>query len=51
MTSNGRVLVVDDEPTNVDLLSRRLHRAGFEVITASNGRKAKYVFTNSLDNC
>ncbi len=33
----ARILVVDDDPQNRDLLSRRLERQGFEVATARDG--------------
>ncbi|CAN5395200.1 adenylate/guanylate cyclase domain-containing protein [soil metagenome] len=36
----GAVLVVDDSPTNRDLLSRRLARDGYAVTVAENGREA-----------
>lgn len=36
----ARILVVDDNPTNVDLLSRRLIRKGFDVDTALDGQSA-----------
>lgn len=36
----GRILVVDDNPMNVDLLSRRLTRKGFQVETALDGQTA-----------
>ena len=36
----GLVLVVDDDPANRDVLSRRLRRQGHAVQTASNGRDA-----------
>jgi signal transduction histidine kinase len=36
----GVLLVVDDDATNRDVLSRRLKRQGHEVRTASNGRDA-----------
>jgi putative two-component system response regulator len=36
----GTVLVADDEPANLTLLSRQMHRLGYEVLTASNGRMA-----------
>jgi len=36
----GRVLVVDDNADNLDMLSRRLRRRGYEVIPAENGRIA-----------
>ncbi len=37
---HGRVLVVDDNPGNLDMLARRLRRHGLVVETASNGREA-----------
>jgi putative two-component system response regulator len=33
---NARILIVDDEPTNVDLLRRLLERAGFSRIESTN---------------
>jgi CheY-like chemotaxis protein len=36
----GRVLVVDDEPSNVELIVRRLSGNGYETLTASNGHDA-----------
>lgn len=36
----GRILVVDDNESNRDVLSRRLRRSGYEVETAVDGRKA-----------
>ncbi len=36
----GRILVVDDEENNRDLLARRLHRAGHEVVAAASGEEA-----------
>jgi len=36
----GRLLVVDDEPGNRDLLRRRLEREGYTVLTAAGGREA-----------
>lgn len=36
----GRLLVVDDNEANRDMLSQRLKREGYFVETASNGRKA-----------
>jgi adenylate cyclase len=38
--SQGLLLVVDDNEMNRDLLSRRLHRQGYELVTAENGRQA-----------
>ncbi|WP_373540252.1 response regulator [Chamaesiphon sp.] len=36
----GMILVVDDNPTNCDLLSRQLKRQGYTVTTATNARQA-----------
>ena len=36
----GRLLVVDDNEMNRDVLSRRLGRGGFSVATAPDGRAA-----------
>jgi len=36
----GSLLVVDDEPFNLDMLSRRLARTGFSVQVASSGQEA-----------
>lgn len=36
----GRLLVVDDEQVNRDVLSRRLERQGHEVLTAGSGQEA-----------
>lgn len=36
----ARILIVDDEQLNLDMLSRRLQRADFVVATASDGKKA-----------
>ena len=36
----SKILVVDDNPVNCDLLSRRLMRAGYTVLVAKNGDEA-----------
>jgi putative two-component system response regulator len=36
----GKVLVVDDERANVEVLTRMMRREGYEVISASNGQLA-----------
>ena len=36
----GRILVVDDNEMNRDMLSRRLRKRGYDVATADNGREA-----------
>ena len=33
----GRILIIDDEPNNVEVLRRVMTRLGYEVLTASNG--------------
>ncbi|HEX3898221.1 MAG TPA: response regulator transcription factor [Mycobacteriales bacterium] len=38
--AEARLLVVDDEPNIVELLSASLRFAGFEVVTATNGQQA-----------
>ena len=35
-----RILLVDDEELNVDMLKRRLERRGYEVLVATNGEEA-----------
>lgn len=37
---SARLLVVDDDENNRDMLSRRLQRRGFEVVVAEDGQKA-----------
>lgn len=39
-----RILLVDDEDNNLDMLKRRLERRGYEVATATNGIEACQVF-------
>ena len=36
----GRVLIVDDEPFNLEILSEHLHDAGYETATAMDGEEA-----------
>src|SRR5262245_21842967 len=38
--SHGTVLIVDDEPTIVEVVSRYMERAGYETLTASDGSEA-----------
>jgi CheY-like chemotaxis protein len=38
--AGGQLLVVDDDPANRELLTRRLRRSGYEVVTADSGREA-----------
>src|SRR6266487_68909 len=37
---SAKILVVDDEPSIVDVLTRFLSREGYRVVTAANGREA-----------
>ena len=37
---NAKLLAVDDDPMNRDMLSRRLEKLGYEVTDAANGREA-----------
>ncbi|MEO7909460.1 MAG: response regulator, partial [Roseiflexaceae bacterium] len=37
---SAKILVVDDEPSIVDVLTRFLSREGYSVVTAANGREA-----------
>lgn len=47
---NDLILIVDDEPINIDLLERRLKRTGFQTITASSGKEALEVIEkHSID--
>jgi DNA-binding response OmpR family regulator len=39
-TASGRILVVDDNETNRDMLSRRLQHEGYDVCIAANGNAA-----------
>jgi putative two-component system response regulator len=36
----GKILIVDDEPANVQVFSRLMIRCGYEVLTAANGEAA-----------
>ena len=38
--ANGRILVVDDDPLNREMLSRRLQKMGFKIREAENGNRA-----------
>ena len=44
----GRVLVVDDEPANVEILARRLESLGAETLRASNGESALKIAEREL---
>jgi CheY-like chemotaxis protein len=40
MSQKAKVLIVDDEPFNVDVLQQELEELGYEAITAFNGKEA-----------
>ncbi|TLM98036.1 response regulator, partial [bacterium] len=40
MTNPPKILIVDDEPFNVDYLEQELEESDFEIISAANGREA-----------
>ncbi len=46
--SLGRILVVDDEPANVELLARRLEALGAEALRAMNGEEALAVAAREM---
>lgn len=49
-TSNYTILVVDDNPTNRDLLARQVKAQGYKAVAAVNGRQAiKMIQTGAYD--
>lgn len=46
--SRGRILVVDDEPHIVQVVSLKLRNAGYEVLTAADGEEAFDVARESI---
>jgi adenylate cyclase len=47
-TSKGQVLVVDDVPTNLNLLSNALRQQGYQIQVAASGKEAIEVIESSL---
>ncbi len=45
-----KILLVEDNPLNLDMLSRRLQRRGFEVITATDGQQGIELAQSSSPN-
>jgi serine phosphatase RsbU (regulator of sigma subunit) len=45
MKETSRILIVDDEPFNVDFLEQELEDMGFQTLSASNGREALEVIS------
>ncbi len=46
---NGTVLIIDDEEIVINILNRYMHKIGFQVDTALNGRDAVVKFKNQPD--
>jgi len=44
MSNSKRILVIDDEPTALDLLRRILEMSGYEVLAAANGLEGVELF-------
>ena len=40
MSQKAKILIVDDEPFNIDVLQQELEELDYELITASNGQEA-----------
>ena len=40
MTESAKILIVDDEPFNVDYLEQELEDLGYRTMSASDGREA-----------
>jgi DNA-binding response OmpR family regulator len=40
MTQRSKILIVDDEPLNVDLLEQQLEDLGYDTVSAQNGQEA-----------
>ena len=40
MAQRSKILIVDDEPFNVDLLEQQLEELGYETMSAANGQEA-----------
>lgn len=47
-TTKKRILVIDDEPTAVDMLHRILELNGYEVLDAANGIEGVELFRNNV---
>ncbi len=45
-----KILLIEDNPLNLDMLSRRLQRKGFEVLTAVDGQQGIDIAHSTLPN-
>ena len=50
MAERAKILIVDDDPFNVDLLEQDLEDLGYETITATNGQEALDLFETQGQN-
>ena len=48
VVANGTVLIADDEPRNIELVTALMHRLGYGVVSASNGAEALAAVRNKL---
>ena len=48
MRTPPRILIVDDSPTNVDILKTRLGVHGYEILTAADGEEAVTIARKEL---
>ena len=50
MQENATILIVDDQPQNIELLEAYLFPYGYKIVTASNGKEAlEILLTNQID--
>src|SRR5438093_236881 len=49
MAQRSKILIVDDEPFNVDLLEQQLEELGYETMSAANGQEALDKVTQEQD--
>ena len=50
MSTTKKILIADDEPDILEILSFNLNGEGYEVITAKNGDEAMMVLEKFVDN-
>lgn len=48
-TLDGRILIVDDQPSNIELLQRLLHRAGYRQIRATTDSREAIALVSEYD--
>jgi len=50
MSANYKILLVDDEPDILEILSYNLKKEGFKVFTANDGKSAIDLMENEIPN-